>query len=1339
MLGLLAPYIGYAQQFSEMYGGALEQKWLPNFAIKDIVQDRYSNIWVATNAGLYKYNINTISHYDITSYTADKYLNNQIYSILEDDKGDMLIATQSGLGEFNTARNAISLVSAKDQTVTHIQAGNEHKYLYIVAERDIFQLVPTPEGKSYSTEVVFKSGSYQKSRIKAVIALDNNSYLIAAADGVWMFKENQLYPTAIKGMVNALYKDGNTIWVGTAFQGIYKCNITDGGLSVEGNYIPKNKFGQIEGIVGIRRFNDDEIVFATTTKVLMAHKQSFPNVGSLHEKDIFEHNSITKILVDKTMNIWIGSRNGLFSLNPLNLLIQFNSFDNSIYQDVGINALLALNDDSLLVATNNLGIQLFDTRSNKISSLKTKFKDVRILRRTNNGDLLILADNRLYTARPNQLFKLNDTKINIPQKDVNDVVEIAPGEFWFSHWHNKIVRVNFGKDNPRTNAVYNAIIKSFSSNVHLYVLEIDSKDNLWVGSRGEGLLRINLKTLKLKKFERKDKFPDQILCIKEDGKGRLWVGTRDKGLLLYQPETDSFKTFDHNNGLPSNTICAIQENSSGEIWLSTLNGLAQLSEGKIMSFKSYNKESGIYNAEFSFNISEAGKDKSLYFGTENGLYKFVKMPQKHAPTPLEWTNIDLVKGTEKNIEQTSNDDFSKKMLMQVDDSGTIVLDHNQNSLQIGFAKLDYTLPKHNFYAYRLLGYDTAWSVLQGEKSMAQYFDLPPGDYVFQVMTTDANNTWDSAPKSFALVIKPSFWQTGYALALYVVLIILLGFLVYKIVQRWRSINKKLEEEIESARIHDQQMVYYADLSHEIKNRLTLIMGPLEEALKNKKVNFQMLNRIYEQGQRLKRFSDQIMNIRKSETGDFLLTVSQENITAIISKIVDDAKPLAVVKDIDISFETPAEQVVGWCDAEIVEIIGMNVLNNAIKYCKPDGTVKISLEVAYLDGRNRPFEAINGNYLICEIADTGIGIADEDMPKVLEPFYRSKDRFDKKEIPGMGIGLDLVARLIKKHYGHLSINSVVDEFTSIVFYLPIDKTIFSINELRPDIKTQPIVIDEKNFKDVKTLILPDPSAERQEEEKPEHKKYTLLMVDDDHEMLFYLRDIFEETFNVMLASSAEEALNILNEAKIDLIVCDLDMPNMNGLTFCRVLKQDEEQARIPFLLLTGRDSEEQKLVAFENGVDDFVEKPFRSELLSWRVKSLLRNTVKTVKTRTIVVAEPTEMIKETKTERFIQEVMDLIDHNVDKQYLNVDYLADEMCMSRATFYRKMEEMFGESPSMFIRKYRLKKAIIYLQTQNYSLKQISDKVGFSNAKYFSKCFKSEFGMLPSEYLEQEESGG
>ncbi|MFD1630146.1 hybrid sensor histidine kinase/response regulator transcription factor [Pseudopedobacter beijingensis] len=1322
----------HAEEFPNVfYGNTIEQKWLPNFSIKDIIQDKSSNIWVATSTGLYRYNINNIIHYDITRYTLDKYLNNEISCIVEDQKGNILVGTQSGLGQFNVNANTIKLISEKDQSITHVTISRGNKIIYIVANRDVYHLTPNSEGNGYNRKIIFDGAVHKKNLIRSVIELDENSYFIAASDGLWLLKNNKLYPTSVRGTVNTLYKDGNTLWVGTAFQGVYKCSIVSDGVVITGNYISRNQLAQVESIQEIKEFNEEGVVFATTTKIILANKQHFPN--SLKEKSIFEKNTIRKISIDKTMNIWIGSRNGLFSLNPLTLSTQFNSFDNSIYQNVTINDMLSLTDTHILIATSSLGLKVLDTKNNKIVNTSAdELRDVRLLRRSRNGDLIIVADRKFLKTNTDSLWKFSEVASFVSQGGINDVVEVAPDEFWFSHWRDKIIRVKGKKVIPHLDKIYNNVIKSFSSNVHVYVLELDSKNNLWVGTRGEGLLRVNLTTQSMKKFGREDKFPDQILCIKEDSQNRLWVGTRDKGLLLYKPESNSFKVFNHNDGLPSNTISAIQENSIGEVWLSTLNGIAQLNEGKVLSFRAYNKESGIYNAEFSFNISEAGKDGAVYFGADNGIYRFFKISQKHhAIPPLEWTNIDLVKGTANDLEQTTSDNFSKEMLSQVEESGTIVLQHNQNSLQIGFAKLDYTLPKQNFYMYRLLGHDTAWSVLQGEKSMVRYFNLPAGDYMFQAMTTTSNGAWDSAPKSFAIIIKPSFWKTGYAIMIYFVLIIIMGLVIYKIIYRWRSINRKLEKEMESSRIYDQQMVYYADLSHEIKNRLTLIMGPLEEALKNKKVNFQMLNRIYEQGQRLKRFSDQIMNIRKSESGDFLLTVDYErDIVSIISKIVEDARPLAMVKDINIIFEPLQEEISGWCDAEVVEIISMNVLNNAIKYCTPSGTVKVSLDVKYLDNI-RQSDTIEGNNLVCIISDTGIGIAEEDISKILLPFYRATDKFNKKDIPGKGIGLDLVARLIKKHHGNMEISSEINEYTSFTFYLPIDKTVFTMNELLPDIKTEPIVISEKNFKDTKSLIFPDSSFENQKRQSQHKKKYKLLLIDDDEEMLSYLEEIFKEEFLVMLANGGEQAIELMNLNEINLIVCDLDMPGINGLTLCGIFKNKPEFSKIPFLLLTGRDSEEQKLVAFENGVDDFVEKPFRSELLSWRVKSLLKNSIQFVKPKTVFVSEPEEIIKETKIEKFIQEVIDLIEKHIDKDYLNVDYLADEMCMSRATFYRKMEEMFGEAPSTFIRKYRLKKAVIYIRTGNYSLKQISDKTGFSNPKYFSKCFKSEFGVLPSEY--------
>ena len=232
---------------------------------------------------------------------------------------------------------------------------------------------------------------------------------------------------------------------------------------------------------------------------------------------------------------------------------------------------------------------------------------------------------------------------------------------------------------------------------------------------------------------------------------------------------------------------------------------------------------------------------------------------------------------------------------------------------------------------------------------------------------------------------------------------------------------------------------------------------------------------------------------------------------------------------------------------------------------------------------------------------------------------------------------------------------------------------------------------------------------------------MLIVDNDIELLAYIKSIFEHSFNVFAVDNGQEALSVLNGNQVNAIICDLDMPGMNGLTLCRMVRNDSRLSNIPFLILTGRNTEQQKLVAFENGVDDFVEKPFSNELLSWS-KDPDKNAEPTVRLKSVLVEKPDDIITETDQERFIDEVVDIIEKNIDKEYLNVDFLAENMYMSRATFYRKMEDMLGESPSVFIKKYRLKKAAIYLKSGNYSLQEISKRMGFSNPKYFSKCFKS-----------------
>lgn len=1319
----------------QQYGNPIEQKWLPGYAIKDILQDQRGSIWVATNAGLYKHSINHTIHYDITRYTKDKYLNNQLSSVVELGDQRLLVGTQSGLGLFEIDAGRVSLIGNKDEAVNQIVGAAGQTMIYLTDNRDVYHLTKTGVGNRYRGKSVLKGVGKTKKYVKAVAVLAKDTYLVGASDGLWQLKEGALTPTEITHAVTSMLVEGKDIWIGTDRGGIARCTLVGGQLQRIDSFLPKGNDGQVGSIQEIKSFNDGGVLFATTKSLFFVQKDKFPDPSSIRQKTIFDQNAINRIFVDKHQTIWIGSRNGLFTISPLRLLTHFTGFDNKPYQDMVINDMLLLSDDSLLMATNNAGIMLLDTRSNQLSSLGLPYNDVRLLRKARNGDLLVVGSNRFLRATKGVGLKdLRNAGERLPTRGINDVVEIAPGEYWFSHWRQKIIRINEGQADSNLNRVYREVVDAFSADAHVYVLELDSRDNLWVGTRGEGLLRINLTTHTTRKFTRAEQFPDQIMCIYEDSQHRLWVGARDKGLLLYNPESDDFQLFDHRHGLPSNTICAIQESTDGMLWFSTLNGMARLNEGRIRSFHSYNKESGIFNAEFLYNVGARGAGNTVYFGTGNGIYRFSKPSEITSDVPLVWTNIDLIEGTLHHTERTSSDDFSSRMLRQLEEAGTIMLQHDENSLQIGFANLDYAVPKQHLYLYRLLGHDTTWTVLQGENSMVRYLDLPPGDYVFQVMTTDPSNGWQRSPQSFALVIKPAFWNTGLAHVMYAIIFGALVFAGYRMVLRWKVVNRKLREEMESVKLYDQKMVHYADLSHEIKNRLTLILGPLEDALKNKQVNFQLLNRVYEQGQRLERLSDQIMNIRKSDSGDFLLTVEETDITALVSKIIEDARPLAMVKDIQILFDPVATPISGWCDAEIVEIVMTNILNNAIKYCAPGDTVKLALDTEYIIPTAEFIPAGSaGNYLVCTVSDTGEGILEAELSKITRPFYRTKDKQSAKEVTGKGIGLDLVNRLIKKHHGQLEIKSRYLEFTTVAFYLPIDKRAFTSQELRLDIKSHPIVIANQSFRDIDTLILPEEPYRQRLVHQPPTQRFGLLIVDDDPDLLAYLTELFSAEFDVHTAEGGLTAMAKVEKAHIDLIICDLDMPDMNGLSFCGMVKSDAKYKNIPFVLLTGKNSEAQKLAAFEFGVDDFVEKPFRSELLTWRVKSLLRNAGRKVQLRTVIVPETQAVVEETPTERFIQEVVDSIERHLDKHYLNVDFLADELCMSRATFYRKMEEMFNESPSSFIKKYRLKKAIMFIKTGRFTLKQVSAKTGFNNPKYFSKCFKSEFGVLPSAYYE------
>lgn len=1339
-----AVHLNVFSQSFEGYADPIKEKWLPHQSVRTIYQDGTGNMWVGTNGGAYKYNLFTAVNYNLTKKAVNRFLNNSVRSISSDHSGNILIGTESGLGIMNPVNGDVQVLTKDDETVSKIIVTKKGVIWYFTNSGKIYKLVKAAADQLYTPELQYK-GFSGSTTIQAIAALVNENLLIGTSEGLFVLEatEKNIKPLSFNHFVTALHiSNDDLIWVGTADNGLYrmKYNLAKTEIeSVQVQPVPPRQDDASSYITAIRGLPDNAVVFSTPSRVFIIEQNV---VKLVNPGFLFKEASITDLLVDQTNNIWIGSRQGVFKIRRQFLEARYiNPLPDKYLPDNYLNDIVPIGVNQFWLLNSKSGVQRYHSQTRLQEPVRFPFINYTIVRKAINGDLLMIADDMVVLIPSANLLSPSPAYRIIAKGpewiDVSDMAEVVPGEWWVTSWNKGLLHlgVNGGS---KTLGSFRILQKQFPENTHLFSIMKDIRNDVWVGSRGNGVAKINLETGQTGRYTKKNKVSDRILQIAEDSKGRVWIGTRGDGLFLYQPVVDRFQNFDEKDGLPSNTISGIAESTTGEIWVSTLNGIAAMTEKQFIPFQSFGVEDGIINTEFNFNVAAADSEGKLYFGNGTGFYEIKKRAgARKLVMPVVWTSFDLLKNGKPEQKSGLTNELQSDYYLQILESQTVTLTHAKNSFSIGFASLDFTTPEKNRYAYRLTGKDSAWTLVQGVRQQIQYVDLPPGKYTFEVKAANPLGEWADNVQSIDILIKPSFWTTGYAFLMYGFVLLVAAVVAVTLWRRWYKLNQMLEEEIESGKVHNRQMVFYTDLSHEIKNRLSLLLGPLEQALQGKKVNPQILNNLYEQGLRLKRLTDQIMDIRKSESGGFLMNVAEEDMKLLVKQIVQEAAPLAVVKNVNISFTSQKENVKGWCDEEILEIVVMNLVSNAIKYCKPNGTVEVKIDSQYLGETDWP-QGLDkeGNYFCCTITDTGVGIAKHEIDKIIEPFYRAENvRYNKKDSPGTGIGLNLVARLISRHHGSLDIRSEINEFTSISFFVPIDKAAYMISELKPNITHTPIIMSA-----VKQLHDNEQDLIRPEENLPplllaSGRYRSILIADDNEEILRLLAGSLEDEFHVYKAENGKDALSIIQQQEVDLIISDLDMPEMDGLTFCRTVRSNDKYKNIPFLLLTGRNSEEQKLVAFQNQVDDFIEKPFSADLLKWKVKSYLRNSAAKVKLKTVMVVEPKEEIKESAEDKFIQDIINLIEKHLDKDYLDVDFLAENMFSSRATFYRRMEQMVGESPSVFIRKYRLKKAALFLKTGNYTVAEVAYKTGFSNPKYFGKCFQKEFGVTPVRFVENE----
>ena len=647
----------------------------------------------------------------------------------------------------------------------------------------------------------------------------------------------------------------------------------------------------------------------------------------------------------------------------------------------------------------------------------------------------------------------------------------------------------------------------------------------------------------------------------------------------------------------------------------------------------------------------------------------------------------------------------------------VVLDYKQNVFTVLFASDNFVLPEKTQYFYKLEGFNENWLTSMSDMHRVTYTNLAPGTYILKVKATNSDGYAGTEEASLKIVILPPFWMTPWAYVLYVLLLAgIILFVFYSVRRRERNKFKirQIEEDAKKKdELNQMKFRFFTNVSHELRTPLTLIISPLEgmmkemtdEKLQNK------LQLMHRNAVRLLNLVNQLLDFRKNEMSGMHLSLSEGDIVAFVRNICASFLMLSEKKHVNLTFYAGMKSLNMLFDEDKIGKTVMNLLSNAFKFTPEGGRVDVALEMQ----QEKP------DRLLIKVSDTGIGIKNEDKERIFERFYQvEQEGSDHHQSTGSGIGLSLVRDFVMLHGGSVRVVDNVGSGSVFLVELPVKHC--KREELLSSMEEEEISLDE----------LPDEEEDGNKREKP-----VALIVDDNGDLIEFMKESLSLYFRVQSASNGREAWSMIPDLMPDIIVSDVMMPEMDGNELCHLVKTDNRTSVIPVILLTAKQAVEDKVEGLTIGADDYMTKPFMVEILILRMRKLIelsgRNRTDKIKTR--IDPEPSEIAITSMDEKLVENAIKYVEENIARCDLSVKELSNELGMSRVHLYKKLLQITGKTPIEFIRVIRLKRAAQLLRESQRNVSEIAYQCGFNNPKYFSRYFKDEFGVLPSVYQEKE----
>jgi len=863
----------------------------------------------------------------------------------------------------------------------------------------------------------------------------------------------------------------------------------------------------------------------------------------------------------------------------------------------------------------------------------------------------------------------------------------------------------------------------------VFVIYEDSHNNIWIGDWGEGIIKYDPVNKSSTRYSanRKDSLAiikNKIISIEEDKFGNMWFGSWGEGLNKLEVQSDKFTLYTTANGLPNNNVYKVLSDEEGNIWISTSYGISKLDFQNHKSI-SYDTQDGLQSMEFRLGSGFKGKSGKYYFGGVNGFNIFnpSEIRQNSFVPNLVFTSIKL-----------SGEKISKEIIgSSVELIDEINLSYYQNNILFEFAAMELTNPKKNQYSYKMEGFDIDWIYIGNQRS-ANYTNLDPGEYVFQVKGSNNDGIWNEEGRSIIITITSPPWKTWWAYTLYILALISILYAVrsYEL-NRIRLKNQLELEHVESVKLKELDQLkskFFANISHEFRTPLTLILGPLENVIsKISSLDIkQQLGTAYNNGKRLLILINQLLDLSKLEAGRMKLSATQNDIIPFIKGIFFSFESLARQKKIALQFKSDTESLQVYFDTEKMEQVFYNLISNAIKFTPEGSNQKILVNFGTENSSNLKNHSLKVKRIAISIADSGVGIPEDQLPNIFNRFYSvNLPSTDVQE--GTGIGLSLVKEIVELHHGQITVSSEEGKGSEFTVLLPLGKEHLKEDELDDNLTTS-FKHDERIYQseDDNNLELLVPSVQFEEH----NDKEIVLVVEDNKDVRKFIRQQLDSDFKIIEAKDGEDGFEKAILSVPDLIISDIIMPKINGNELCRKLKNDERTSHIPVILLTAKGGEESKLEGLKTGADDYLTKPFSSKELIIRVKNLIeqRNKLREKFSREHFI-KPGKVSLQSIDEKFLHKVREVIERNIGDEKFSVEFLATEVALSRVQLHRKLKALINMSAGEFILNMRLMRAADLIKQNAASISEIAYMTGFNTPNYFAKCFRKRFGYSPTEY--------